>query len=113
MKIIRLIAILLALVFCLYIPIHVMAEDTNDSAMKDALNLLQEKLNMQNSKEEKIEIDSDEADKIVPAKPDKDGNIIIDTLELKGMDVLDVLKLISKKSGLNIVAGNDVRGNHG
>jgi len=35
---------------------------------------------------------------------------IIDTLELKGMNILDVLKLISQKSGLNIVASNDVRG---
>jgi len=35
---------------------------------------------------------------------------IIDALELKGMDILDVLKLISQKSGLNIVASNDVRG---
>ncbi len=35
---------------------------------------------------------------------------VIDALELKGMDILDVLKLISQKSGLNIVASNDVRG---
>ncbi|GEM_PF-196039 len=32
------------------------------------------------------------------------------TLELKGVDVLDVLKILSKKSGLNIVAGKNVRG---
>lgn len=36
--------------------------------------------------------------------------IILDVLELKDMDILDVLKLISKKSGLNIVAGKNVRG---
>lgn len=35
--------------------------------------------------------------------------IIIDTLELKDMDILDVLKLLSQKSGLNIVAGKNVR----
>ena len=35
---------------------------------------------------------------------------VIDVLDLKNMDVLDVLKLISQKSGLNIVAGQDVRG---
>lgn len=39
---------------------------------------------------------------------DSSGKI---TLELKGMDILDALKLLSKKSGLNIVAGKNVRGN--
>lgn len=33
------------------------------------------------------------------------------SLEIKGMDILDVLKLLAKKSGLNIVAGRNVRGN--
>lgn len=41
-----------------------------------------------------------------PAKP----QTIIDVLELKDMEIADVLKLISKKSGLNIVAGRDIRG---
>ncbi|MCA9401630.1 MAG: hypothetical protein KC713_08380 [Candidatus Omnitrophica bacterium] len=36
--------------------------------------------------------------------------IMIDVLDLKNIDILDVLKLISKKSGLNIVAGKDVQG---
>ncbi|MFA5059220.1 MAG: secretin N-terminal domain-containing protein [Candidatus Omnitrophota bacterium] len=36
--------------------------------------------------------------------------IILDALELKDMDIADVLKLVSKKSGLNIVAGQNVRG---
>ncbi len=35
---------------------------------------------------------------------------ILDVLDLKNMDVLDVLKLISQKSGLNIVAGQNVKG---
>ena len=35
---------------------------------------------------------------------------IIDVLELKDMDIIDVLKLIAKKSDLNIVAGQNVRG---
>ncbi|MCX5680772.1 MAG: hypothetical protein NT079_00515, partial [Candidatus Omnitrophica bacterium] len=34
----------------------------------------------------------------------------IDVLELKDMDIGDVLKLISKKSGLNIVSGKTVAG---
>jgi len=35
---------------------------------------------------------------------------MLDVLDLKGMDILDVLKLISQKSGLNIVAGQAVKG---
>src|SRR3989338_4188156 len=35
---------------------------------------------------------------------------ILDVLDLKNMDILDVLKLISQKSGLNIIAGHDVHG---
>lgn len=38
------------------------------------------------------------------------AGIILDILELKDMEIADVLKLISKKSGLNIVAGRDVKG---
>ncbi len=38
------------------------------------------------------------------------GKTIIDLLDLKNMDILDVLKLISQKSGLNIVAGQNVKG---
>lgn len=36
--------------------------------------------------------------------------VVLDILDLKQMDVLDVLKLISQKSGLNIVASNNVNG---
>ena len=35
---------------------------------------------------------------------------VLDVLDLKQMDVLDVLKLISQKSGLNIIASNNVNG---
>ena len=34
----------------------------------------------------------------------------LDVLDLKDMDILDVLKLISKRTGLNIVANQDVKG---
>ncbi len=34
----------------------------------------------------------------------------IDVLDLKGMDILDVLKLISQKTGVNIVATQEVKG---
>lgn len=39
-----------------------------------------------------------------------DGPIMLDVLDLKNMDILDVLKLISQKSGLNIIAGQNVKG---
>ncbi len=46
--------------------------------------------------------------KIIEHKSNND--IVLDVLELKDMEIGDVLKLISKKTGLNIVAGNNVRG---
>lgn len=39
-----------------------------------------------------------------------DEDIIVDVLELKNMDIIDILKLLSQKSGLNIVAGSGVQG---
>jgi len=44
-----------------------------------------------------------------PKEIKKDSNII-DVLELKDMEIIDVLKLIAQKSGLNIVAGQNVQG---
>ena len=45
---------------------------------------------------------------IVPEElPD---GIVIDVLHLKNMDIVDVLKLISEKSNLNIIAGKDIGG---
>ena len=38
------------------------------------------------------------------------SNRVLDVIDLKNMDISDVLMLISKKSGLNIVAANTVRG---
>ena len=35
---------------------------------------------------------------------------VIDLLELKNVDIIDVLKLISQKSGLNVIAGNGIAG---
>jgi len=39
-----------------------------------------------------------------------DDPIMLNVLDLKNMDILDVLKLISQKSGLNIIAGQNVKG---
>ena len=52
---------------------------------------------------------------IVKIKEDPDGYsagkpVILDVLDLKNIDILDVLKLISQKSALNIVAGQNVTG---
>jgi len=46
----------------------------------------------------------------VSASKEISDDIMIDVLELKAMDIVDVLKLLSQKSGLNIVAGNGVQG---
>src|SRR3989338_30181 len=45
---------------------------------------------------------------VMNMEPGSDSQRI--TLELKGVDVLDVLKILSSRSGLNIVAGKNVRG---
>ena len=37
-------------------------------------------------------------------------SVVIDVLDLKNIDILDVLKLVSQKSGLNIIAGQNVKG---
>ncbi|GAG12787.1 unnamed protein product, partial [marine sediment metagenome] len=42
--------------------------------------------------------------KVVPARADKIS------LDLKGVDIIDVLKMLSARSNLNIVAGRNVRG---
>jgi type II secretory pathway component GspD/PulD (secretin) len=41
---------------------------------------------------------------------EQDNPNVLDVLDLKEMDIMDVLKLISQKSGLNIVAGQNVKG---
>lgn len=53
---------------------------------------------------------SPSASSIVSFTPPQGEKQILDVLDLKNMDILDVLKLISQKSGLNIIAGQDVRG---
>lgn len=49
-----------------------------------------------------------EAQQTVQALPADSS--VMDMLDLKNMDILDVLKLISQKSGLNIVASDQVKG---
>ena len=41
---------------------------------------------------------------------DLDEDRVIDVLQLKEMEIMDVLKLLSQKSNLNIIAGKDVQG---
>lgn len=44
------------------------------------------------------------------ARPQYEDQIELISLDLKGMDIRDVLKILSQKSGLNIVADKDVKG---
>ncbi len=57
------------------------APDTRDSAINSALETTQQQKSM-----------------------------ILDTLEIKDMDINDVLKLLASKSGLNIIAGKSITG---
>ena len=102
MRIIRFITIVYFFVFCIGGQGAISAQDLTD---EEILKLLEE---------QEIEMEPFmDAEKPKPIKSswkEKEGEIVIDVLELKGMDILDVLKLISQKSGLNIVASNDVRG---
>jgi len=41
---------------------------------------------------------------------DSTSNVKLDVLDLKNMDILDVLKLISQKSNINIIASQNVKG---
>ncbi|MCB4791508.1 MAG: hypothetical protein LHV68_06430 [Elusimicrobia bacterium] len=45
-----------------------------------------------------------------PAKPQEHARSSRISFDLKGMDILSVLKMISQKSDLNIIAGNNVKG---
>lgn len=48
---------------------------------------------------------------VVPAaKAQYEDQVELISLDLKGMEIRDVLKILSQKSGLNIVADNDVKG---
>ncbi len=53
-----------------------------------------------------------ESKELKSSQPQEDipDGVMIDVLELKGIDIIDVLKLISQKSSLNIIAGKEVVG---
>lgn len=63
-----------------------------------SFDLQQEPLNLEGGAQQSFSLEK-------PREP-----IILDVLQLKDMDIVDVLNVISKKSGLNIVAGANVRG---
>jgi len=54
--------------------------------------------------------DSADAVNISPAVLQPEKSTKLDTLEIKDMDINDVLKLLSAKSGLNIIAGKSITG---
>lgn len=73
---------------------------------------LEAKTNVTDELWEEETVDLKDANSSLPnqAAPSSDQSIVLDVLDLKNMDILDVLKLISQKSGLNIVAGQNVKG---
>ena len=46
----------------------------------------------------------------MPVSEDLPDDMVVDVLNLKNMEMADVLKLISEKSNLNIIAGRDITG---
>jgi len=117
MNIMKFITVVTFIVFCIGWQTLILAQENLDSAVSQALNSIekevtektvQQETKVESLKEAKKQSESSKIPK--EEKEEKKEKIIIDTLELKGMDILDVLKLISKKSGLNIVAGSNVRG---
>ncbi|MDD2654820.1 MAG: secretin N-terminal domain-containing protein, partial [Candidatus Omnitrophica bacterium] len=60
--------------------------------------------------EEEIRPSTQEEAKSAEESKVEETSMTLETLELKDMDILDILKLISKKSGLNIAAGKNVKG---
>lgn len=56
--------------------------------------------------EEAAIVESSSQDGLAVGREDR----LLDLLDIKGLDILDVLKLISQKSGLNIIASQNVRG---
>jgi MSHA type pilus biogenesis protein MshL len=110
MRVLKFSVILTAVVWCLNYQFLVLAQEDIAPVVSEALNMAQGKA-ADSDEEGQDALFKSQTQKEMPAdKVDKDGRFVIDSLELKGMDILDVLKLISKKSGLNIVAGNNVRG---
>jgi len=78
-----------------------------EKAILQALNSLdQNKTSIEQPKEKLLF--SKERSIVAAVKQAEPEKIMIDALELKDMDILDVLKLLSQKSGLNIVAGKNV-----
>lgn len=55
-------------------------------------------------------VDTRESRVETPTFEEIEDDIYIDSLELKNMDIIDVLNYVSQKSGLNIVAGSGVAG---
>ena len=97
--------------FCIsWHPAAFAQEDVNLISSENIEFIEKENLKQATEEKPKIELLGSKKDEAGNPKEKEETQFIIDSLELKDMDILDVLKLISKKSGLNIVAGNNVRG---
>ena len=79
------------------------------------LDLYEAPIEEQNSKEKDVAAPDMEPKlslslKLATEAEELPENAIIDILQLKDINIVDVLKMISQKSGLNIIAGKDVKG---
>jgi len=93
--------IAIAFICCIGWQPLILAQEEKDSVVS--------KMPRQKNKIKPLET-KEKSESVKISKSEDKENLIIDVLELKDMDILDVLKLVSKKSGLNIVAGSNVRG---
>lgn len=53
---------------------------------------------------------SEQSQPVSPAAQEQKTSLVLDVLDLRDMDVNDVLKLLAAKTGLNIIAGKNVQG---
>lgn len=60
--------------------------------------------------EESLSLNAEAVKPLNKDKTDINENAMIDVLQLKDLDINDVLKLISEKTGLNIIAGQGIAG---
>ncbi len=93
-------------------------EEVGRSLMTGAM-ILKNVINVQGGAQPTEELTSETISDNYSAGPEGNAKVVahgntksrlLDVLDLKNMDILDVLKLISQKTGLNIVASQNVKG---
>ncbi len=104
------------LIFCFLSVDLGLAQESQKKSISQALDIIEHYFENQDQRlnpvtEERYQsVQNENQKEMKESDQKKQAKIMIDVLELKDMDIGDVLKLISKKSGLNIVKGRNVKG---